>query len=144
MRPPDRDSAPGLIEGYDPPNGVADELLRRDGSLRPVWKPLIRLLSSLTPDALDQRLARGDQYLSDAGVYYRQYSEGKSTERAWPLSHLPVMIGEAEWADLAEGIAQRAELLEKVMADLYGPGELIKSGAIPAQLIAQNRGFDLG
>lgn len=138
MRPPNRDSAPGLIEGYDPPNGVADELLRRDGSLRPVWKPLIRLLSSLTPDALDQRLARGDQYLSDAGVYYRQYSEGESTERAWPLSHLPVMIGESEWTELAEGIAQRAELLEKVMADLYGPGELIKSGAIPAQLIAQN------
>ncbi|CAN0582041.1 unnamed protein product, partial [Ectocarpus sp. 12 AP-2014] len=74
----------------------------------------------------------------DAGVYYRQYSESGSTERAWPISHMPVMIGEDEWTHLAEGITQRADLLERVIADLYGDANLVRSGAIPARLVAQN------
>ena len=129
---------PALIEGYEPPEGVADELLKPDGSLRPVWRPLIEHAARLSPESLAQRFARGDQYLRDAGVYYRQYSDSGSTERAWPLSHIPVMIGQDEWSNLAEGIAQRADLLERVIADLYGPAELVKSGAIPATLVAQN------
>ncbi|MEM8730142.1 MAG: circularly permuted type 2 ATP-grasp protein [Pseudomonadota bacterium] len=117
---------------------MADELLKPDGSLRTVWGPLLDHVADLAPEALAQRFARGDQYLRDAGVYYRQYSEDGSTERAWPLSHVPVLIGRDEWTELAEGIAQRADLLEHVIADLYGPGNLVKSGAMPAQLAAQN------
>ncbi|MBB96581.1 MAG: hypothetical protein CML68_18535 [Rhodobacteraceae bacterium] len=137
-RPESRGTDIGLIEGYAPPDGVADELLKPDGTLRPVWRPLLEHLSQLPPEALAQRFARGDQYLADAGVYYRQYSDSGSTERAWPLSHIPVMIGEDEWTHLAEGIAQRADLLERVIADLYGEGRLVQTGAIPAGLVAQN------
>ncbi|MGR3805792.1 circularly permuted type 2 ATP-grasp protein [Marinibacterium profundimaris] len=137
-RSDDRSRIPALVEGYDPPDGVADELLKPDGSLRPVWRPLIEHATRLSPEALAQRFARGDQYLRDAGVYYRQYSDSGSTERAWPLSHFPVVIAQDEWTDLAEGIAQRADLLERVMADLYGDANLVKSGAIPASLVAQN------
>lgn len=137
-RPEGRKRAFGLVEGYEPPEGVADELMKPDGSLRPIWTSLIEHLSQLPPEALAQRFARGDQYLRDAGVYYRQYSDSGSTERAWPLSHMPVVISEDEWAGLAEGIVQRANLLEDVIADLYGEARLVRSGAIPAQLVAQN------
>ncbi|MEL6206678.1 MAG: circularly permuted type 2 ATP-grasp protein, partial [Pseudomonadota bacterium] len=85
-----------------------------------------------------QRFARGDQYLHDAGVYYRQYTGAGSTVRDWPLSHVPVLISEGEWRELSYGIAQRADLLEAVMADLYGPGRLVADGHLPAQLVAQN------
>lgn len=127
----------GLLSGYARREGVADELLRADGSLRPVWHPLIDVLSRDSAADLAARFARGDQYLHDAGVYYRQYTSDGSAERDWPLSHVPVVIDGAEWAELSEGIVQRAELLEKVMADLYGPGELVRDGLLPARLIAQ-------
>ena len=127
-----------LLAGYEPPHGVADELLRLDGSLRPVWAPLIRHLAGLSPEARARSFARGDQYLRDTGVYYRQYTGPDSTERSWPFSHIPVMIDSGEWQTLAEGIAQRAELLERVMADLYGPGTLVRDGYLPADLVAQN------
>ncbi|KAA9006743.1 circularly permuted type 2 ATP-grasp protein [Histidinibacterium aquaticum] len=127
-----------LLSGYRPRAGVADELLRPDGSLRPVWQPLIDVLSRQTPEGLAQRFARGDQYLHDAGVYYRQYTTDGSTERDWPLSHVPVMIGADEWQRLSAGIAQRAELLERVMADLYGSGNLVREGLLPAQVVAQS------
>ncbi|MBF9033695.1 hypothetical protein HKCCE2091_05540 [Rhodobacterales bacterium HKCCE2091] len=127
-----------LLADYAPPEGVADELLAPDGELRPVWRPLLETLLGETAEDLEHRFARGDTYLHDAGVYYRQYSGGGSNERDWPLSHVPVMIAANEWADLADGLKQRAELLERVMADLYGPGRLISEGHLPAELIARN------
>ena len=135
---PDDQGALAPLEDYRPPEGVADELLRPDGTLRPVWKPMIAHLAARTPDQIAQDFARGDLYLQDAGVYYRQYTGDGSTMRDWPLSHIPVIIGEEEWQTLAEGIEQRAELLERTLADLYGPADLVKRGLLPPQLIARN------
>ncbi|MCO8145007.1 circularly permuted type 2 ATP-grasp protein [Rhodovulum tesquicola] len=132
------DLAAALLQGYQPPSGVADELLQPDGRVRPVWQPLIDLLAGQTPDELAQRFARGDQHLHDTGVYYRQHSSGGSTLRDWPLSHIPVMIAAEEWQRLSEGLIQRADLLEHVMADLYGPGDLVADGLLPAELVARN------
>lgn len=129
---------PDLIRDYTPVPGVADELLTPDGRLRPVWAPLIDHMAGLAPDRLLHNFARGDQYLQDAGVFFRQNTGKSSTERDWPLSHVPVLVHEAEWATLRDGIVQRAELLEQVMADLYGPGRLVSDGLLPPQLVAQN------
>ncbi|MEO8529855.1 MAG: circularly permuted type 2 ATP-grasp protein [Deltaproteobacteria bacterium] len=127
-----------LLDAYRPQAGVADELMRKDGSLRPVWQPLINLLSAQSPESLARRFAAGDAYLHDAGVHFRQHTDAGSTERNWPLSHIPVVIGAAEWRELSEGIVQRAELLERVMADLYGHASLITGGILPPELVAQN------
>ncbi|GAA0298942.1 circularly permuted type 2 ATP-grasp protein [Rhodovulum strictum] len=132
------DPAAALLQGYRPPPGVADEMLRPDGGIRPVWQPLIELLAGQTPEELVQRFSRGDQHLHDTGVYYRQHSSGGSTLRDWPLSHIPVMIADEEWQRLSEGLIQRADLLERVMADLYGPGDLVADGLLPADLVARN------
>ena len=112
--------------------------MQADGTLRPVWQPLVNLLATQSPEDLARRFAVGDQYLHDAGVYYRQHTEAGSAERDWPLSHIPVVIDEAEWREVSAGIVQRAELLEKVMADLYGPGNLVRNRLLPAHLVAQN------
>ncbi|WP_146346472.1 circularly permuted type 2 ATP-grasp protein [Phaeobacter marinintestinus] len=132
------DAVAALLAAYRPQPGIADELLQPDGQLRPVWAPLIDLLAGQTPEQIARRFARGDQYLHDAGVYYRQYTGTVSTERDWPLSHVPVVISSDEWAGLTQGIVQRAELLERVMADLYGPGDLVSRGLLPAELVARN------
>ncbi|WP_236016548.1 circularly permuted type 2 ATP-grasp protein [Salipiger abyssi] len=132
------DALSRFLAGYKPLAGVADELKRPDGSLRPVWASLMRYLAGQSAETLARAFARGDQYLHDTGVYFRQYTGTGSTVRDWPLSHVPVVIDGAEWAALADGIAQRAELLERVMADLYGPGNLVRDGFLPADLVAQN------
>jgi hypothetical protein len=46
-----------------------------EGAMRPVWRRFIAHLAALTPDQRAARFARGDQYLRDAGVFYRQYGE---------------------------------------------------------------------
>ncbi|SEM58402.1 Uncharacterized conserved protein, circularly permuted ATPgrasp superfamily [Gemmobacter aquatilis] len=129
---------PALLRDYTPQSGVADELFDAEGRMRPVWAPFITHLAGLKPEEVAQRFARGDQYLRDAGVYFRQYSTGPAQEREWPLSHVPVLLAEQEWTEICAGLTQRAELLEQVMADLYGPGHLVRDGHLPAELVARN------
>jgi len=116
----------------------SDEMLNPDGTVKPVWEPFFAHLSGLTPDELSLRFARGDQYLRDAGVLYRQYDESLSSEREWPLSHIPVILGEGEWQEISAGLVERADLLEYVLQDFYGENTLVASGQLPATLLSQN------
>lgn len=129
---------PPILADYRTMPGVSDELLDAQGRIRPVWRGLIAHMSGLAPEELARRFGRGDQYLRDAGVFFRQYDAGISTERAWPLSHIPVLIEETEWQGIEAGLIQRADLLESVMADLYGPNRLVADGYLPPALVAGN------
>ena len=131
-------SAAPLLRGYAPKQGVADELLDASGQIRPVWRRFLHYLGGLTPEELQHRTSRGDHYLRDAGVYYRQYDSGISSELKWPLSHIPILIDEEDWAAISAGLIQRADLLEAVCRDLYGPNLLVEEGHLPASLIAQS------
>lgn len=137
--PSSQDDAIGaLLSDYAPRAGVADELLAPDGELRPVWRPFIAALAGLSSEEIGRRFRHGNQYLHDAGVFYRQHGEASAVEREWPLSHIPLLLPEAEWHEISDALIQRAELLEHVAADLYGPGDLVRSGMLPAELVAGN------
>jgi len=131
----------GLISGYRPVEGVADEMLDAAGHPRPAWRRLIAALGAIGPEDLAHRFARADHYLRDAGVYYRIYSASGAKERAWPLSHIPLLIEDAEWTAIAAGLKQRAELLEEIVADIYGENRLVARGLLPPHLIAANPEF---
>jgi uncharacterized circularly permuted ATP-grasp superfamily protein/uncharacterized alpha-E superfamily protein len=133
--------ASDLLAGYRPSPGVADELFEADGRMRPVWRPLISYLANLSPAARAEHFARGANYLRDAGVYYRRYTATPEPEREWPLSPIPLVMDQSEWSTICRGLAQRADLLERVMADLYGPGSLVSDGHLPADLIARAPGW---
>jgi len=122
--------------------GGVDEMLAADGQLRPAWRRFMGLLDTLSEDELAARFARAYQYMRDAGVYYRVYDAlGAPREREWPLSPLPVLIDAREWQKIGTGLVQRAELLERVVADLYGPQRLVADGLLPPELIAANPEF---
>lgn len=127
-----------LPGGYAPLPGIPDEAVAPDGTLRPVWAHLAGHLASLSAEDLAHAMARADQYLNDSGVFYRQYGGGASTERPWPLAHVPVLLDEAEWEGMVAALTQRADLLEALMADLYGTNRLVASGRLPPALVAGN------
>lgn len=127
-----------LLADYRRQPGVADELLDAEGRLRPGWGVLVGHIARQTPDRMAAAAARGAQYLRDAGVFFRQYADTGSAERDWPLSPVPVIVHEREWETVAAGLVQRAELLERIAQDLYGPGRLVAEGHLPPQLVAQN------
>jgi uncharacterized circularly permuted ATP-grasp superfamily protein/uncharacterized alpha-E superfamily protein len=131
-------AAPDALAAYRPLTGVPDEMMDAGGQVRATWRRFISRFSTFSDQEIAARFSRGDQYLRDAGVYYRQYGEEGSREREWPLSHIPVLIDEAEWRWVEEGLVQRAELLERVARDLYGANQLVRDGHLPASLIGQS------
>jgi uncharacterized circularly permuted ATP-grasp superfamily protein len=136
-----QDSNDGLAEllaDYAPLKGVADEMFAPDGTMRPVWQPFAAALAGMDAEDLAARFARGRRYLHDAGVFFRQYDSEGSAEREWPLSPIPVMVSQREWMGIEEGLIQRADLLEAILSDLYGPAKLVSDGHLPAAVVAHN------
>ncbi len=132
------DALAALIGSYAVPPGVADEMIGPDGAVRAVWRPFLERFAHLSAEEISRRFARGDRYLRDAGVFFRQHADDGPADRDWPLSHVPVILGEAEWRGIADGVIQRAEILESVLADLYGHGWLVREGLLPPELVAGN------
>src|SRR4051795_6848383 len=114
--------------------GIPDEYIGEDGAPRAAWSRFFDAFAALSPADIERRFASADRHLREAGVTYR--APGETADRLWPLSHLPLIIDEADWQQLTAGIAQRAQLLEMVLRDLYGEGKLVADGAVPAAAIA--------
>ncbi|RXF74004.1 circularly permuted type 2 ATP-grasp protein, partial [Hansschlegelia zhihuaiae] len=53
----------------------------------------------------------------------------------------PLIIGQAEWRSLVDGLVQRATFLEKLIADLYGERRLLQDGILPAAILGRNPEF---
>ena len=132
------DAVARLLADYRPMPGVPDELVGADGTLRPAWSAFVAALAGMGGEELEARKARGDRYLRDAGVFFRQYGPDAPTERDWPLSHMPVLISEDEWTEIEEGLVQRADFLEMIVSDLYGENKLVTGGHLPPELVAGN------
>lgn len=132
---------PSIVADYQLKPGVPDEMVDPQGNIRPGWAELMSAFDRLGPTEMAARFERADQYLRDAGVFYRKYDGAEGKERDWPLAHVPLLIDEADWARISAGLVQRAELLERVIADVYGDNLLVQQGLLPPELIARNSEF---
>ncbi|MFO0406617.1 MAG: circularly permuted type 2 ATP-grasp protein [Labrys sp. (in: a-proteobacteria)] len=132
--------ADGFLAGYRPERGSADELVDDQGRVRPHWRPVLDELRRPKAE-VEARFAAADRHLTNSGVFYRVYDDRGGGERAWPLSHVPLVLDREDWRRIERGIIQRAGLMEMILEDLYGPARLVTEGAIPATVIAGNPHF---
>ncbi len=95
---------------------------------------MLAAFAAFDQNDMRQRFAAADRRIRNRGVSYRV--AGEKDERDWPIGRMPLLITEAEWRQIAEGVSQRAELLERVLVDVYGGAGLIASSALPAAAIA--------
>lgn len=121
--------------------GVHDEMLGPDGQTRPHWRAFLDSFAGLTPEDLVQRWELGQNLLRDNGVTYNIHGDPEGLERPWTLDPLPLLLPAAEWDWIARAVAQRAGLLNEIMADLYGSRALIGLGLIPPALLHANPAF---
>lgn len=121
-------------EGYAPRPGLADEMVDAGGELRGGWPRFLERLARLDDREVAARFLSAERHIRDAGISYRVYGDGR--EHPWPLGSLPLVIDAADWAELSAGIVQRAGLMERIVADIYGPGRLVAEGFLPAGVVA--------
>ncbi|MHC8303952.1 circularly permuted type 2 ATP-grasp protein [Pseudomonas sp. PB3P13] len=132
---------PDLLDRYPLTAGTYHELLDDSGAVRAHWRRLFDYLQRSTPAQLLQRQALLNRQIQENGVTYNVYADPKGADRPWELDLLPHVISADEWALLSAGIAQRARLLNAVLADLYGPQRLIAEGLLPAELVFGHNNF---
>ena len=134
-------TAADLASSYSPPPSAFDEMKAAFGSVRPHWEPLMRGLEAQGTEGLRDRRESARQLLREHGVTYNVYADGGSADRTWALDLLPLVIDAAEWAELEAGLIQRTRLLNLVLADIYGPQDLLRDGLLPPALLQANPGF---
>src|ERR1700739_3536803 len=79
--------------------GIPDEYIGQDGAPRAVWTRFFDAFATLSPADIERRFGAADRHLREAGVTYRAPND--SVEQIWPLSHLPLLIDEADWQQLS-------------------------------------------
>jgi len=124
-----------LLSIYPKSTGRFDEMLAAEGVVRPHWESFFTHLDGASPEQMRHRQAFVQRRIQENGVTYNVYADPKGTDRPWELDPLPLIIPAQEWRELAAAVAQRATLLNRVLADLYGPQDLLASGLLPPALV---------
>ncbi|MFY9959587.1 circularly permuted type 2 ATP-grasp protein [Pseudomonas sp. Hg5Tf] len=132
---------PDLFDAYPLQAGAYHEMLAAQGKVRGHWQPVCDYLQRSGPAQLAQRQASLTRQLQENGVTYNIYADPKGADRPWELDLLPHVLPAGEWQQLAAGVAQRARLLNAVLADIYGPQRLISDGMLPAELVYGHNNF---
>ena len=124
---------------YRPHQGVPDELMDADGRPKGAWPRFLDQLGGMDEVEIGARFISAVRRIRDTGISYRIY--GDKREHAWPLGSLPLVLEQADWETLSAGIVERAELMETILADLYGPERLVAEGLLPAAVVAGSPEF---
>src|SRR5262249_50099688 len=120
---------------------VHDELLAAPDTPRPHWTRFVTSLGQLGPQEMARRWEQARRLLRENGVTYNVYGDPRGADRPWELDPLPLLLAADEWRSLEAGPAQRAQLLNLVLAALYGPQRLLHDGLLPAELLWAHPGF---
>ncbi len=95
----------------------------------------------MTPEDRERRWEKARHLIHENGVSYNVYGDPRGMERPWSLSPVPVLIAAEEWSALAAGVAQRARLLDLLLADLYGEQRALAEGWLPPELVFAHPSF---
>jgi uncharacterized circularly permuted ATP-grasp superfamily protein/uncharacterized alpha-E superfamily protein len=120
---------------------VYDELSADGVTPRAHWAPFMQGLRGIGSAELEKRWGRAERRIRENGVTYNIYGDPLGANRPWRIDLVPLLIGAEEWRFIEAGIVQRAELLNLVLEDLYGPQKLVSSGRLPAELLYANPAF---
>ncbi|MGC1273391.1 MAG: circularly permuted type 2 ATP-grasp protein [Planctomycetaceae bacterium] len=130
-----------LLGGYTAPAGVYDELFAAQNEPRPHARPFVDHVERLGGDELIRRWQQAERLVVENGVTHNAHGEPGGRLRPWRLDGIPLLLPSGEWDALADGLRQRATLLDVVLKDLYGPQNLLRRGLLPSELLFCHGGF---
>jgi uncharacterized circularly permuted ATP-grasp superfamily protein/uncharacterized alpha-E superfamily protein len=133
---------PGWLAAYVPDARRYDELLDEKGLIRPHWQPLLDQLTGDDARTVARRgLERTRRLIVENGVTYNVYADPQGADRPWALDPVPLLLLADEWRAIEVGLAQRARLLDALLADIYGPQRLLSEGLVPPELVFGHPNF---
>src|SRR5690242_8957839 len=130
-----------LFARYSGRPELYDESLSANAELRDHWQRFGATLQKLGAEELSLRAENARRVIREHGITYNVYSDPQGMDRPWELDIVPLLISADEWRILERGLIQRATLLNLILIDLFGPQELLRTGALPPALVFGNPAF---
>ncbi len=105
------------------------------------WTQFLSQAEASNARDLDRRFTSLQRQIRDNGVTYNVYADQEGPQRPWSLDLFPFIVDAQSWQQIEAGVHQRMRLLERVMADVYGPQTLLHQGLLPAALVHGHPGY---
>jgi uncharacterized circularly permuted ATP-grasp superfamily protein/uncharacterized alpha-E superfamily protein len=135
-------SAPAELDlDYNAVSGHYDEMTLPSGELRPHWRGLVAALQRLGGEEFFRRWREGQRLIEENGVTYNVYGDPRGVDRPWQLDPIPLLVSSEEWAGIEAAVSQRALLLDRMLADVYGERRLLHEALLPPELVYGNPNF---
>jgi uncharacterized circularly permuted ATP-grasp superfamily protein/uncharacterized alpha-E superfamily protein len=119
----------------------APEAAAGNGKITDVWRQFFATLEDDSAADMDQRAANLARQVRDNGITYNVYADENGPQRPWSLDLFPLIVDPQSWQRIEAGVLQRMRLLERVMADVYGPQTLLHDGLLPPALVHAHPGY---
>ncbi len=129
------------VSAYATVSGHYDEMTLPGGQRRPHWRELMQALEAMGNVELLRRWQEGQRLIEENGVTYNVYGDPRGVDRPWQLDPIPMLVSSDEWAWVEKAVGQRAMLLDRMLADFYGEGRLVREGQLPPEVLFANPGF---
>ncbi|MEE4165031.1 MAG: circularly permuted type 2 ATP-grasp protein, partial [Desulfocapsaceae bacterium] len=117
------------------------EAFSAPGQPREHWQHLITMLEERGAAGLRKDNERARHMRQDDGATINPFDDPARRSSAWDLDPVPIIISASEWGTLENGIVQRVQLLEKILADIYGAQQLLRDGQLPVDLVFANPNY---
>jgi uncharacterized circularly permuted ATP-grasp superfamily protein/uncharacterized alpha-E superfamily protein len=107
----------------------------------PAWSRFFENLGRAGFGDLDRRTTHLQRQVRDNGVTYNVYADADGPQRPWSLDLFPMVITPESWQQIEAGALQRVRLLDRIMADVYGPQQLLEKNLLPPALVQGHPGY---
>ncbi len=112
-----------------------DEMFAEDGSIRPHYEALLKLLTTLPREELQRRKQSADFSFLMQGITFTVYGREEGTERIFPYDLVPRLVTAEEWDRIERGLTQRITALNLFLHDVYHEGKILSQGVIPREIV---------
>jgi uncharacterized circularly permuted ATP-grasp superfamily protein/uncharacterized alpha-E superfamily protein len=129
-----------LLDAYraHPARASVDEFVDGAGARRHA-EGLAATIEAMGLGGLLAARAEAAGFVADEGISYGAAASG--VRSPWLIDPLPLQLDAKEWAALERGLAQRAVLLDAVLADLYSDRTLLRRRVLPPAAVLAHPGF---
>jgi carboxylate-amine ligase len=121
----------------DYPWTAADEAFTDNSVVRPMYREMFAAIDRIGSTVLTERLDERDRWSVGAGMTFGVHNE----QQAFSVDLVPRVIPAHEWQTLERGLSQRARTLEMFLRDVYGAGEVVRDGVLPAAAVYGSPGW---
>ena len=131
-----------MFTDYKPTVGFDEYFCGETATPRADLAPLLASLGQMGLPELNRSHASASQLLRRLGATFRLNDSGlKGSERILPFDPLPRLIGRSDWITLEQGLLQRLEAIDRFLADIYGPQQILNDGVIPRDDVESSSGW---